>query len=132
MSATSITLICFGLLVILTRGPLIFAPGPVRDIYLNMVANQSTMRVFGVGVGAVSLVVIWATRFDVGLASEIVSGFFWFLAAMSALVLIPFPGLVSRIGTPIWANFNDMTLRFLGLLSVAIAGWIVYQGLYLG
>ena len=132
MSATAITLICFGLLVIFTRGPLIFAPERVRDFYLQLILNAANMRIFGVVLLGFSMLIIWATRYDVGLPSDIVSGFFWFTAVMSAVLIIPYPGLVGRMGTPIWSKFGPTTLRFLGFLSVVIAAWIVYYGFYLG
>ena len=132
MSATAITLICVGLLVTFTRGPLMFAPERVRDFYLQMIANEAGMRIFGIVLLGLSMLIIWATRLDIGLASDIVAGFFWFTAAMSAVLIIPFSGLVSRIATPVWSMFGATTLRILGFLSVVIGGWIVYYGTLLG
>ena len=41
MTATAITMVCLGLLIIVGRGPLIFAPDKTRDTYLRWLASDT-------------------------------------------------------------------------------------------
>jgi len=128
MTATSIVMICFGILIVASRGPLIFAPGKTRDTYLRWIGNDQTLRMYGIVIGIISMLIIWVTRQDVGAAAQFVHGFGWFLAVMCALVLIPFPGPVGRIGAAIWGKFSEPVLRGLGVLSVLVGAAMVYYG----
>jgi hypothetical protein len=129
MTATSIIMICFGILIVASRGPLIFAPGKTRDTYLRWIGSDQTLRVYGIVIGVLAMLVIWSTRNDVGMAAQLVHGFGWFIAVMCAVVLIPFPGPVGRMGTAIWGKFSEPVLRALGVLSVLVGVALVYFAL---
>ena len=129
MTATAITMVCLGLLIIVGRGPLIFAPDKTRDTYLRWLASDTILRVYGIVIGVLAMVVIYTTQKDVGAAAQIMHGFAWFIAVMCAVVLIPFPGPVARMGTAIWGRFSPPVLRAMGALSVAVGGWLVWYGL---
>lgn len=131
MTATSITLICFGVLVAISRGPLILAPAKTHDVYLRWIGNNNVLRLWGVVMGALSVLVIYTTAQDIGLVAKIVHGFAWFIAVACVVALIPFPGPIGRMGTAIWSRFSDGILRGMGLLSVLVGAWLVWFGLTL-
>ena len=115
MDEASVVMIVAGAVIILTRGVLLIAPGPIRVQYLRSLLEP--------------MVVIYTTQKDVGAAAQIMHGFAWFIAVMCAVVLIPFPGPVARMGKAIWGRFSPPILRAMGALSVAVGGWLVWYGL---
>jgi uncharacterized protein YjeT (DUF2065 family) len=132
MSATSIVMICFGIVAIIGRGPLIVAPIKTRDLYMSWIASARMLRLYGALLCLLTIWIIWATQHDVGTAAQIVQGFAWFIGVLSVVVLIPFPGPVSRLGTMIWQKFSDIILRLMGVFSVGVGLALIYYGVLWG
>jgi hypothetical protein len=58
MNELSLVYVAVGVLVIVVRGPLIFAPAATIDFYRRLLATDARVRVMGVVVGAVGLALI--------------------------------------------------------------------------
>ncbi|TDI65672.1 MAG: hypothetical protein E2O89_02190, partial [Alphaproteobacteria bacterium] len=66
MNAFAIVVIAMGLTVIVSRGPLIVAPGAVRDFYMGLIGTDGRMRWFGVAVAALGAGFVWAASGEPG------------------------------------------------------------------
>ena len=125
-------LIGMGVLVILTRSPLLFAPRRTIHAYMAMVSTDRRIRTMGVimGVAALSLLmsgfgdsgtarwptwILW-TVLSVGLSMTVFSAF-W-----RTYVQDGFGGFAEKL--------SDGMLRGAGALAVSIGAFLVYLGLY--
>lgn len=127
---THIGLICvlIGSLIIVTRGPLIFAPEGYRSFVLKLLASDASMRGFGIFTAALGGLLAWSTR---GLASGL--GQFLYtlgiiIIAMAALFMVPFPKASGNLARGIWNAFSTTALRALGVLAVVLGALLVSYG----
>jgi len=131
MSMTAITITSVGVLIILGRGPLLFAPAATQALYLRWLGSTLILRAYGIVILLLAAVVIWLIMHEHGTAAQLVHAFGWFFAVLCVVLLIPFPGPIGRWGAGIWQRFTPGALRGMGLLSVLVGGWLVWFGLTL-
>lgn len=129
MSTTALILVIAGLSMIASRGPLMVAPGRIRDTYLRLFDTDGHMRALGLVFAAVSAFVVWSIWGVTGTTAQVITYFggFIFLLAVFAMVLMP--ARMRKLATNIWTGFGERTLRVLGLGGVVIGGWLIWYGM---
>ncbi len=128
MSALSIVIIAIGLMVIVIRGPLIVAPGAVRDFYMRLIGTDVRMRWFGVAMAVLGAVFVWAARGEPGVLADV----FYFggllLIVLALIAMIPFPAFGHKLAAKVWGAVNEPSLRGIGVLSVLVGLALIYFG----
>ena len=133
MDGPSILCVVVGILIIVSRGPLLFAPNATIRFYEHLIFSTNTrVRTFGVLVGilAVSLLLL---PFEEGGLAEFLHGFGWLvMAAALGILLLPhhFRRLLLGVFRFLERSVEDAVLRFGGLLAVLIGLSLVYLGIY--
>lgn len=128
MNALAIVVIAFGLMVIVSRAPLIVAPGAVRDFYMDLIGTNGRMRWFGVAVFALGAGFVWAASGEPGVLADVfyIAGLLVILLALIAV--IPFPAFSHKLATKVWSAFSEPVLRVIGVLAVLFGIALVYLG----
>lgn len=122
-------LIGFGVLIILTRAPLIVAPEATRDLYLKLLSDDSRMRIFGGVFAVLGAIIAFTVRTETGLEAQVLFYCALVVALMTGLLMVPFPGMMRGWALRIWNKFSANTMRALGTLAVLFGGWLVWLGL---
>ncbi len=132
MDANSILCVFIGLLVIVVRVPLIFAPEATIRYFDRVIATDAGIRTSALVVGGLAAAVLTMT---VGGRTES----FWrrvvgWLLALGALVLLIAPGSYRRLARGVIGFIQDSTdtviLRWIGFFGVAIGSGLVYAGIW--
>ena len=128
MSGTALFLVIFGILIILSRGPLIVAPERTRNMYLKLFRSDRRMRVFGIVMGTAAAFVAYGFWGIPGTAPLVVFYIASFMFLTMAVWMVPFPASANRVAMKIWSAFSPAVLRIIGFVSVAFGMWLVFFG----
>lgn len=128
MNAFAIVVIAMGLMVIVTRGPLIVAPGAVRDFYMGLIGTDGRMRWFGVAVAALGAVFVWAASGEPGVLADVFYILGLLVIVLALIAVIPFPAFSHKLAAKVWGAFNEPALRVIGVLAVLFGIALVYFG----
>ena len=121
-------LIIFGSILILTRGPLVFAPQQVRDIYLGMMSTNRNIRLLGVFILVLGVYFAMGARDEPTLAADLMYYLGLLMIVISIFGMLIFPSFVSKFAVPIWQGFSENTLRVIGGLAVIFGLWVIGIG----
>ena len=127
MSTVSLMSIIFGILIIVGRAPLIFAPDAALRLIKRIINDKGTLRIVGIVTAVLGMALI-ASAWNVRQSAAIILywlGWFMFFAALVELI---FTAFVQRIAISIWSMKNS-TARILGLVAVVIGAFFIYLGL---
>jgi len=125
-------LIGMGVLVILTRSPLLLAPRRTIHAYMAMVSTDSRIRTMGVIMGVAALSLLMSGFGDSGTAR-------WPTWTLWTVLSV---GLSMTVFSAFWRTYvqarfrwfdeklSDGMLRWAGVLAVSIGAFLVYLGLY--
>ncbi len=124
---TGIIITLAGLMMIVTRGPLIWNPGGWRKKLLSLLDTDAKFRRLGLFMALVSVICYVLTMDDLSTPGQFVR---WFSALIFVLTIVwaIFPGPLRGLALQIWNMFSETVLRVLGVLAVAIGIWLVYVG----
>ena len=133
MDSSSIICVAVGILVIVGRGPLIFAPNATLRFYDRwLLSTNARFRVYGVVVATLAMVLLFSD-FGEGVLSGWLLAFGWLLATMALLFLV-LPNFFRRILQTIFGYINksvdERIMRIVGLLSVVFGLALIYVGVY--
>jgi uncharacterized protein YjeT (DUF2065 family) len=128
MSALAFLLISFGLIMIVTRGPLVLAPEKARRYYLELLSTKSTIRKFGAVFAIYGAVIVWVTQSDPSLVATIMY-YLGLYIGIACLFLILFAGPFIGFYKTIVNKFSASALRIVGILSVTIGLYIINYAL---
>ena len=128
MSALAIASIAFGILIIATRAPLVFAPVATLGAYRGLLASDSRVRILGGFAIVLGLALALSARGVEGVAAGILGGLGWILVVMSALLPIAFPRFYRELAASLLDAIEDAAPA-LGALGVAFGILFVYLGL---
>ena len=128
MTGIAVFLVVFGILIILSRGPLIVAPGRTRDLYLKLFLSERRMRNYGIIIGLVAALVAYTFMGVQGTAPLVVVAVSLLVVVIAACFLIPFPASANRLAMKVWSAFSPPVLRVIGLVSVLFGMWLVFFG----
>ena len=118
-----------GILSIVSRGPLIFAPETTKAFYLKLVTSNTRIRIMGLFVAALGTAAIMAARGSDQTAALIilVLGYFWVFAATFFLLI--FPSFYKLIAGAFLDAMDNLILRLLGFFTVLLGAFFIYLGL---
>jgi hypothetical protein len=131
--AESIICLWLGAAIVLSRGPLIFAPAETLRVYERLVATDGRVRLLGVFSGALAAGVLATTGGPEGAAFWLsMLGWLW---AGAAVWLLVHPSGYRRLAEGFLELGREGTdpalMRLLGLFGVAIGVWLVSVGVRL-
>jgi len=120
MSNLAFVSILFGAIIILIRGPIIFAPEASRKFFLKLLFSSNTrIRLMGIFAVALGLIMIYAAQGDDHTAALIIKYFGWFLVIVAVFIFVN-----------IMENMDALILRIIGIFSVGIGALFIYLGLF--
>jgi hypothetical protein len=132
MSMSGIVTICLGLLIICSRGPLIFVPASVLAWFRAAIKTKNRTRGLGAIVGLVSLPMIWSGMSEDSELALFLLIFGGILLFISIAGLLLFPHFYMSIAEIFIAEDPDSNLfgwRIIGLVAVIIGSYIVWVGM---
>lgn len=132
MTRASVLLISFGVLTILTRIPLVFAPRRTIHFWMAIFSIDRSIRILGGVLGMLSLLLLM-TDFGGDDAAQWPMWVLWGLLSVG-LCLAVFWGFFRQYAQKKlqWADtkMSDGALRGVGVLAVSVGALLVYLGLY--
>ena len=132
MNALSNLCVGLGVLVIVGRGPLLFAPRATLRFYASLCSTVPRVRVVGVVLGVFGGVLL-CFDYGRGAIAGWISIFGWLLVTLAFAVVVlptPFCGILQGILRPFRESLSDVLIRTLGLLAVIVGVGFIYMGLY--
>jgi len=127
MNAVSVMSIIFGIVIILGRAPLVFAPGATLRLIRRIINNKGTLRIVGIFTAVLGVALI-ASAWDVRQSAALILYWLGWLLFFAALVELIFTAFVQRIAIAIWSMKNS-TARILGVFAVIIGAFFIYLGI---
>ncbi len=118
----------FGLLIIATRGPLIFAPQKVRGIYLSIMETNKSVRFLGLFILILGVYFAMGARDEPTLAADLMYVLGLMMIVLSLFGMLLFPGIIRKFGVPIWSAFSDTALRGIGVIAVLFGLFVIAYG----
>ena len=133
MDALAITCIVVGILIIVMRAPLIFAPrATLRFCERLIFSTNARFRVFGVVFATLAMALLFSD-FGEGALAGLLHTCGWFMATVALLFLV-LPNVLRRFFQTIFGyieeSVNDGVVRIVGLLAVVFGLALVYVGVY--
>ncbi len=132
MDPLAIACVALGLLVILSRAPLVVAPGATLRSYRKLLASTARTRTLGVLVLALGMAVVipaWGVERTLVRVLEVLG---WLLCFGGALLLV-FPAafrlLADNLLRAASEAVDEAFLRVVGLIAVAVGAALIYVGL---
>lgn len=129
MNDLALISILIGIIAIVSRGPLIFAPESTKELYVKLVASNTRIRIMGLFVAALGTAAIMAARGSDQTAALIilVLGYFWVFAATFFLLI--FTSFYKLIADAFLDAMDNLILRLLGVFTVLLGAFFIYLGL---
>ena len=126
MNILPVVSIVFGILIIIGRAPLLFAPETALKTIRNLVGSTWKLRLIGVSTflfGVIMLAVTCMTeqRYPIPVMS------LGCLFTVVGMLLILIPSIIQKLAIRIW-SMSTLQARALGLISVLIGGYLIYLG----
>ena len=131
MKDTALVSIFIGLLVIVARGPLIFAPAASREFYVKLLSTNLRMRLFGLFMFALSLAMIFTARGEINSAAILILVLGYLLAFVSVFGMIVFASIIRLVVEAVLEGMDDLMLRLVGIISLFFGAFFFYLGWYL-
>ncbi len=133
MDSLSIICIGVGILVIVSRGPLIFAPSATLRFYDRcLFSTNARCRAVGVMFATLAMALLFSD-FGVGALAGLLHTFGWLMATVALLFLV-LPNVLRRILQTIFGyiekSVDERILRIVGLLAVVFGFALIYVGVY--
>ena len=129
MSNTAIISVLIGVIIILSRGPLIFWPEATREFYLKLIATNTRMRLIGLCVLALGIAMILAARDEAHEASIIILALGWFMAFVAIFGELIFTSILRLIGEAVLEALDNVMLRGLGVFGTGFGAFFIWLGL---
>lgn len=132
MDGLAVVSVLFGVVIILLRAPLIFAPERTIEFYRRLVATDTRLRIIGILFAVLALSMIGVAWGSTETAPRVLFFFGWFLAA-GAVVLVGFSPFYRRFAESLLDLMRDgidpLLLRAIGAVAVGVGALFVYLGL---
>lgn len=128
MSTLGLFIVVFGLLIIVTRAPLIFAPERTRAFALKMFETPVRLRALGAFLTLLGALAAWVGTTEVTPAANFVNTLGIMVIIFGAGIIIPFASPVAKVFRDVFERFSTSFLRGAGVLAVLLGTWIVWYG----
>ena len=131
MDPPSILCILVGILIIASRGPLIFAPSATLRFYDRLIATDARIRAIAIVIAPLTLALV-ALPLGEGSTARILHALGWLFAA-ATLWLLAAPGSYRRLARRMLGYFessvDETILRTFGVVATAIGVAFLYVGI---
>ena len=123
--------IAIGVLIIVGRGPLIFAPARTLEVYRRMMGTEAAVRVVGLCIGGLGAgaTVLARGGGETGVSVVFAIGL---VLAVAGLMLLVFPSQFRGVAGHVLDFMRDSVdpgvVRALGGVAVGIGAYVVYFG----
>jgi uncharacterized protein YjeT (DUF2065 family) len=125
--------IALGLLAIVARGPLLFAPAPTLALYRRALATPGRVRAFGLGFAVLGALMIGAATGDDTTLGKVILVIGWPVALGAGGLLLLFPDAYRRFTDAFLQSADNPSgralLRVLGLAGISLGLALVFFGL---
>ena len=133
MDSLSIICIALGIIVIVGRGPLIFAPSATLRFYDRcLFSTNARCRAVGVMFATLAMALLFSD-FGEGVLTGLLHTCGWFMATVALLFLV-LPNVLRRFFQTIFGyieeSVDDGIVRIVGLLAVVFGFALIYVGVY--
>lgn len=129
MSTLGLFIAFFGVLVIVSRSPLIFAPERTRSVFMKIMATPSRMRVLGLLMALLGALAAWVGTTEAGPLADFVNTVGIIIIFFGAGIVIPFASPVGKMFREIIGAVSTSFLRGAGVLAVILGAWVVWYGM---
>lgn len=130
MSNLALVSIILGAIIILTRGPITFAPEASRKFFLNSITTSKTrIRIIGIFTVALGMIMIHVAQDYDQTAALIIKYLGWFFVVVASPILLIFTSIYKDIIINIVENMDALILRLIGIFSVGLGALFIYLGL---
>ena len=127
MSAPTATILFVGILIVVTRGPLLIAPARTVSAYRSMAATNLRVRILSLVVASVGALMVWSSSGANGTAATIM--YAWGCLMLPAVLFLVLAPATYREVVDIFFDMGDEALRFLGALGTLIGVYMIYYAL---
>ncbi len=131
MSAFALFCVAVGLFMIATRAPLLVAPERARDFYFSLIGSEQKIRLFGVIMALFGALSVWIAGGAPGMVAQAIWFIGFFIIAVGALFMVPFPAKALALTSKIWNAFSPNAMRAMGLFAIAVGAALAYYGMTL-
>ena len=132
MDPLSVVCVVIGILIIATRGPMVFAPTATLRVFDRLISTDSRIRGFGVVLAPFAVGLI-ALPLGEGASVEILRALGWTWAAVTLWLLFA-PGSYRRFARGVLnffeSSMDESIVRIIGLVAVTIGVALIYFGVY--
>ena len=128
MSGLGVVSVVLGILLIATRGPLIFMPEASTRFYRKVLRKEMLVRILGLFTAVLSLAMIAGAWGEEKSGAQIVMVLGWILA-VAALCEMLFPSVVQAI-MDVFLDANSAVARVVGVIAVALGFLFVCMGFF--
>jgi uncharacterized protein YjeT (DUF2065 family) len=131
MSELAIAATAVGVLILLVRGPLIFAPQATLGIYRRLLESHARIRVMGACVLAAGAALALSARGVDQTAAQVLFALGGLMVLIAAFLLLLYPSAYKELADTLLAAVEDSTtLRAIGVFGVGIGAIFIYLGLW--
>lgn len=130
MNHLSMICILIGIIAVLFRAPMVFAPKAVMRLTKEKLAlNKTRMRLLGLFLICLGLAMILAAWESGLLIGQIIVIWGFLIMLVPLILMVIFPGVYGRI-LIYFSRVNSFVIRAIGILGVAIGTLFLYFGFF--
>ena len=130
MNGLAIVSILWGILIIITRTPVLLAPRITINTYRKISSTNTRIRMMGVVITVLSLFTILFSQKSATAIADFYLLFGWFAAFISAFMLLLFPSIFKEILDFSMKIFSrSVTSRLIMIIPTGIGILLIYIGI---
>jgi uncharacterized protein YjeT (DUF2065 family) len=128
MTGLAAITILLGVLAILSRGPLVFAPDATLGVYRKLLESNARVRIMGCCLAALGVAMVVLAQGSELTAVRIIGFLGWYMVCVAALFLLLFPAAYRRFALSM-LEATSQAVRPLGAMGVGVGVLIIWLGL---
>ncbi len=129
MEPVSVLSVLIGILIIVTRGPMVFAPTATLRVLRKLVSTDRRVRGLALAVAPLALALVALPLGEGGLAAILrIFGWLWGSAAIWLLVTPGSYRSVVRVVLDFFERSGETTVRAMGIVAVGLGVALIYFG----
>lgn len=129
MNGLAIICIAFGVLIVVTRGPLVFAPEYTLRLYRKVLETRFRIRVMGLIVLPLPVWLILVAQDHPHQGADIMIGLGYVFTVAVVFLLIIFADFFRFVANAVLDGMDSLILRGIGVIALGIGGVFIYLGL---
>ncbi len=130
MSNLALASLIFGILMIVSRGPYVFAPEATRELVVNLcLISNIRQRIAGIFAIACGVIMIIVAQGHDQIAALVIKYTGWFIALAALFIHVIFTSISREILKDIFENMSRLTLRIGGVFGIGVGALFIYFAL---